>query len=180
MGMLIISDEKQGGVMKKIIVMFGLLVVTSVMAYAAETITDDGGTAKAKIIQAATLTHQTGALDFGVLIADADGGSSTLAAVASPTPTDSGLKRATGNVSSDHFVLANLDTATTYHVSIPADVTITNGSDSSKTMSVALTLSDDTVTSAATKDLYVGGTLTVGNNQAAGVYTGNYTMAVTY
>lgn len=165
--------------MKKIIVMFGLLVVTSVMAYAAESVTDDG-TAKAKIIQAATLTHQTGALDFGVLIADADGGSSTLEAVATPTADDSGIERANGAVSSDHFVLSNLDTATTYAVSIPTSVTITNASDASKTMSVALTKSDATVHGVATKDLYVGGTLTVGNNQAAGDYTGSYTMSVTY
>lgn len=165
--------------MKKIIVMFGLLVVTSVMANAAETITDDGGTAKAKIIQAATLEHQDGALDFGVLIADTDGGSSTLSAVATPTPTDSGIKRATGAVSSDHFVLSNLDTATTYAVSIPASVTITKDG-GSETMSVALALSDATVTDVATKDLYVGGTLTVGANQAAGEYTGDYAMTVTY
>ena len=178
MGMLIISDEKQGGVMKKIIVMFGLLVVTSVMANALETITDNGGTAKAKIIQAANLQHQDGALDFGVLIADDDGGSSTLEAVAAPTAADTGLKRATGAVSSDHFVLSNLDTATTYHVSIPASVTITKTG--GETMTVALALSDATVTGVATKDLYVGGTLTVGGNQAAGEYTGDYTMTVTY
>lgn len=178
MGMLIIRDEKKGGVMKKIIVMFGVLLLAAVMVRAVETLTDDGS-AKAKIIQAATLEHQDGALDFGVLIADTDGGSSTLAAVAAPTAQDSGIKRAAGAVSSDHFVLSNLDADMAYTVAIPASATITKEG-GSETMSVALTKSDASVTGVTSKDIYVGGTLTVGGNQAAGVYTGSYTMTVTY
>ena len=91
--------------MKKLIGLIALFMFAAVMSYAAETVSATG-TAKAKIIQAATLTHATGAaLDFGVLVADSDGGSVVVPAVASPTPTDTGIKRASGNVTSDHFTL---------------------------------------------------------------------------
>lgn len=163
--------------MKKLIALIALFTFAAVMSYAAESVTDTG-TAKAKIVQAATLEHQTGALDFGVLIADTDGGSVFLDSVATPTAADTGIRRATGAVHSDHFILSNLDTGTTYTVSIPANVTIKNADN--ETMSVATKLSDATVTGVASKDLYVGGTLTIGGNQPAGVYTGDYTMEVTY
>lgn len=165
--------------MKKLLGLLMLFAFAAVMAHAAENVSVQAeGTAKAKIIQAATLTHQKGALDFGTLIADDDGGTSTLEAVASPTAQDSGINRVTAvPVSSDHFKLENMDTATTYTVSVPASVTISNGT---QTMSVALTKSNDTVSGATSKDLYVGGTLTVGNNQAVGEYEGTYQMTVTY
>ena len=163
--------------MKKLLGLLMLFAFAAVMAHAVESVSDDG-TAKAKIIQAATLTHQDGALDFGTLIADDDGGTSTLEAVASPAAQDSGIKRVTAHpVSSDHFKLENLDGDTTYTVSVPASVTITNGT---QTMSVALTKSNATVSGATSKDLYVGGTLTVGANQAVGEYEGTYQMTVTY
>ncbi len=163
--------------MKKLLGLLMLFAFAAVMAYAAEDLTANG-TAKAKIIQAATLTHQDGALNFGTLIADDDGGTSTLAAVAGPTAQDSGINRVTADpVSSDHFKLENMDTGTTYAVSVPASVTISNGT---QTMSVALTKSDATVSGVASKDLYVGGTLTVGSDQAVGQYQGTYQMTVTY
>ena len=155
-----------------------LFAFAAVMAHAAEDLTATG-TAKAKIIQAATLTHPQGAvLNFGTLIADDDGGTSTLEAVASPTAQDSGIQRVTADgVSSDHFKLENLDRDTTYTVSVPASVTISKGSDN---MVVDLTGSADEVTGVDSQDLYVGGTLHVGNKQAVGQYTGDYTVTVTY
>lgn len=157
-----------------------LFAFAAVMAHAAESVSVQAeGTAKAKIIQAATLKHATGAvLNFGTLIADNDGGTSTLEAVAGPTAQDSGIQRVTADgVSSDHFTLENLDTATKYTVAVPASVTISNGT---QTMSVDLTGSADEVTGVGSQDLYVGGTLHVGANQAVGQYTGDYTVTVTY
>ena len=168
--------------MKKLIGLFVLLVFAAAMSYAAENVTADGQ-AKAKIIQAATLTHVTNAaLDFGSLIKDADGGSSQLDPVASPTAHDTGLQRVTAvGVSSDHFTLAGLDSATTYNLSVQSPVTITK-SGGSETMSVAPTLSETQIQNPAqaTKDIYVGGTLTVGSDQAVGDYSGSYTVTLTY
>ncbi len=175
---LLEAAYREKTIMKKLLGLLMLFAFAAVMAHAAEDLTANG-TAKAKIIQAATLTHVTGAvLNFGTLIADADGGTSTLAAVASPEASDTGINRVTADpVSSDHFKLENMDTATTYAVSVPASVSISNGT---QTMSVALTGSNGSVTDATSKDLYVGGTLTVGANQAVGQYTGDYTVTVTY
>lgn len=165
--------------MKKL---FGLVMVfmfAAVMSHATETLTAQG-TAKAKIIQAATFVHASGAaLDFGTIIPGANEGTVTLSAVATPTPVDNQIGGRTSDpVSSDHFVLGNLDTGVTYHVSVPASVTITNAN--SDTMSVALTGSDTDVTGVTSKDIYVGGVLTVGASQAVGEYEGNYTVTVTY
>ncbi len=164
--------------MKKL---FGLVMVfmfAAVMSHATVTLTDQG-TAKAKIIQAATFVHASGAaLDFGTIIPGANEGTVTLSAVANPTPVDNQIGGRTSDpVSSDHFVLGNLDTGVTYHVSVPESVTITNAN--SDTMSVALTGSTD-VTGVTSKDIYVGGVLTVGASQAVGEYEGNYTVTVTY
>lgn len=146
------------------------------MSYAAESVSAEG-TAKAKIIQAAVLTHETGALGFGVLVSNTAGGTVSVPAVANPNPNDGGMTRAAGTVSSDRFTLSNLDTAVTYAVSVPATVEIASGGDK---MSVALKLSITSVTGKANETLYVGGDLTVGANQAAGSYTGTYTVTVTY
>ncbi len=165
--------------MKKLIALIGLFIFAAVMSYAAETVSANG-TAKAKIIQAATLTHANGAaLDFGVLVADSDGGSVVVPAVVSPTPTDTGIKRASGNVTSDHFTLANLDTATSYAVAVQDSVTIKNGNNDTMTVS-PLTVSETPVTGVTSKELYVGGTLTIGSDQPSGDYTGDYTVTVTY
>lgn len=165
--------------MKKLIGLIALFMFAAVMSYATETVSDTG-TAKAKIIQAATLTHEDGALDFGTIIPGTSAGTVTLDAVATPTAQDSDeiAGRVDANpVSSDHFTLANLDTGTTYTINVPATATITSGGNN---MTVDLTKSDTTVTGVASKVFYVGGVLHVGANQTAGSYTGSYTVSVTY
>lgn len=168
--------------MKKLIGLLVVFAVAATMSYAAENVTAQGQ-AKAKIIQAATLTHvDNAALDFGTLVADADGGTVTLSAAASPTVTDEGVQRVGSGATTDHFTLGGLDSATTYTLSVQSPVTITKAGGGPETMSVAPTLSETTVTNPAqaTRDIYVGGVLTIGNNQAAGNYSGNYTVTVTY
>ncbi|WP_428075735.1 DUF4402 domain-containing protein [Candidatus Avelusimicrobium luingense] len=71
-------------------------------------------------------------------------------------------------------------TATSYSVSFASASITIQKQGGSETMPVALTLSDTSVTGVATKDIYVGGTLTVGPNQAEGQYEGSYTVNVTY
>jgi Mat/Ecp fimbriae major subunit len=49
-------------------------------------------------------------------------------------------------------------------------------------MSLALASSASTITfnSASLEDIFVGGTLTVGANQVAGTYNGNFTVTADY
>lgn len=165
--------------MKKLIALIGLFMFAAVMSYAVETLTATG-TAKAKIIEAATFTHEDGALDFGTIIPGTSAGTVTLGAVATPTAQDSDeiAGRVDADpVSSDHFKLEHLDTATTYTVSVPASVTISNGS---QNMTVDLVGSDASVTGVASKNIYVGGVLHVGGGQATGAYSNTYTVTVTY
>ena len=165
--------------MKKLIGLFMLLVFAATMSYALEEL-NATGTAKAKIIQAATLTHETGALNFGTIIPGTNAGTVTLDAVASPTAEDSseiGGRVTADPVSSDHFTLGNMDTGTTYAFSVPEHVNISNGTE---TMVVDLDPSDTSISGVTSKVIYVGGVLHVGGSQATGSYTGDYTAQVTY
>ena len=167
--------------MKKLLGFLMLFVFAAVMSYAAES-TSDQGQAKAKIVSAATIAHQTGALDFGTIFKNTTGGTVTVQNAAAPAPAYSDVTAAgSAATSSDHFVLNNLDTGTIYSLAFTTSpITIAKEGDDTKIMSVALTLSDDLVTGVTTKDVYVGGTLTVNGNQDEGQYTGNYTVNLTY
>lgn len=163
--------------MKKLIGLLVVFAVAATMAYAA-TVNSDAGLAKAKIIQAPTLTHVTNAaLDYGTVIRNS-GGTVTVAAAATPSPDYNGVAPATGTVTADHFQLSSLDTATSYAVSVPASVSLT-GTPSGE-MSSTLVLSSGNISGAESADIYVGGVLTVGASQELGVYSGNYTVTVTY
>ena len=166
--------------MKKLLGLLMLFAFAAVMAHAAES-TSAQGNAQAKVIAAATITHQDGALDFGTIFKNTTGGSVTVQPAAAPAPTYSNVTPAgSTSTSSDHFLMENLDSGTTYTVALSSpsiDIQRTGGDE---TMGVALTLSDTSVSSATTKDIYVGGTLTVGANQAVGEYLGHYNVNVTY
>ena len=164
--------------MKKLIALIALFMFAAVMSYASESLSADG-TDKAKIIQDATLTHEDGALDFGVLIRGTSQGTATVQPAANPAPTYSIVKPATGATSADHFTLANLDTDTEYSVSVPAGVTLSGPS--SSTMAATLTKNiGATVSGVSSQDIYIGGTLTVASDQTLGEYEGTYTITVTY
>lgn len=165
--------------MKKLIGLFVLLVFAAGMSYASESVSAQGD-ARAKIIQAATLTHaNSAALDFGVIIRGT-GGTVTLTP-ANPTVAtySSGVKAATGAVSADHFTLADLDEHTTYTVNVDDSVTLSGPS--SSTMTATLTdNTEGTVSDVTSKEIYVGGELTVGASQTLGQYLGHYNVQVTY
>ena len=166
--------------MKRLIVLSMLFIFAVTLSYATESTTAEG-TAKAKIVAAASITHPQGAaLDFGAVFRNASGGSVTLTAAASPQRTLSNVTAAAGSFTADHFQMSDLDVGTTYSLSVPASFDITR-SGGSETMSVAPALSESSFqATAATKEIYVGGVLTVGANQVAGEYSGNYTVTVTY
>ncbi len=164
--------------MKKIIIVLGLFLCAGVMAQA-ETTENAEGTAKAKIVKVASISHTANAaLDFGTLIRGA--GTVTLQAAATPSPQYAGPVAAAGTAAptADHFDLADLENGVTYTVHIPTSVQIT-GPAGSDPMVVELTPSATTITDAR-NELYVGGVLHVAADQEPGEYSAHYNVNLTY
>lgn len=164
--------------MKKLLGLLMLFAFAAVMAHAAEDVTTEG-TAKAKIIQAATLKKGATDLDFGTIVANTNGGTVAVTAAQQAARNPQNIQVVTASAfSAGEFELENLDTDTTYHVSVDPSVTLSKAG--GEDMSATLTLSDDTVEHVTSKKFYVGGTLTVNGNQDAGQYQGTYNVTVTY
>ena len=150
------------------------------MTHAAEDLTTQG-TAKAKIIQAATLEKGATDLDFGTIVADTDGGTVAVTAAQEAARNPQNIQVVTDSqFSAGEFELKNLDTDTTYHVSVDPSVTLSKAGGVDMPATLTLSAGDDTVTGETSKKFYVGGTLTVNGNQAAGQYEGTYNVTVTY
>ena len=163
--------------MKKLIGLFVLLVFAVGMSFAAETGAAQGQ-AKAKIIQAASLVHvNDAALDFGTVIRNS-GGTVTIPDD-SDTAQYSGVAAASGSTSRDQFTISGLSAGTNYTVVVPASVTLDGPNSSHMTASLDPSITS-TITGPSDVTLYVGGVLTVANNQELGSYTGSYDVNVTY
>lgn len=163
--------------MKKLLMLVVFVFVAG--AAFAETASDNG-TAVAKIIAPILIEHQSGNLDFGVLIKPESAGSVVIDPVASPTPHDSNVQRAAGGVSSDHFVVDNED-GFAFTISLPDSLTVKdeNGS-GSNTMTVSSFTHSCTGSCTLDGNLYIGGTLQVGAGQPSGDYKGTYQVTLTY
>jgi len=157
-----------------------LFAFAAVMTHAAENVTTQG-TAKAKIIQAATLEKGQTDLDFGTIVANTNGGTVAVTAAkqAERTPQNIQVVTASG-FSAGEFKLSNLDTDTTYHVSVDPSVPLQKAGATDMSAMLTLSAGDDTVHNVTSKTFYVGGTLTVNGNQTAGQYQGTYNVTVTY
>ena len=157
-----------------------LFAFAAVMAHAAEDLTVQG-IAKAKIIQAATLQKGATDLDFGTIVADTDGGNVIVTAAKQAERTPQNIQVVTDSgFSAGEFELKNLDTDTTYHVSVAPNVTLSKAGGEDMSATLTLSAGDGTVTGETSKKFYVGGNLTVNGTQAVGQYTGEYPVTVTY
>jgi len=160
--------------MKKILLAAGMIALASGTAHAATAT----GSAKATVVSPLNITHTNGAsLNFGTFTA-VTGGQVTLTAAASTTATPTGdVAFVSGNTnSSDSFAVSG-DTSRSFNVGYGGTVNLSNGS---ATMAFTPTGVASAALTAGAYTLYVGGTLVVGPNQAAGNYTGTYTVTVTY
>src|SRR5690606_7491491 len=137
---------------------------------------------RAEILESLTVTIQSGddVLDFGsIALNGATGGTVSLTAADTTTRTCSPTLTCVDAPSTPNFDIdgsANRDVALSFTQS-----TITlQGPTPADTMSVALTSSATALTldAAGAGTFDVGGTLTVGNGQAAGVYTGSLEVVV--
>lgn len=154
------------------------LAAFSVPAVAAPGDTDNAtGTATAEIVAPISITHDAGAsLSFGTLTAGNGGTIAVSPAGTAGTPTGEVRLLAGSTVSADGFSVSGED-GRSYSITVGGG-TVTSGTNnmsfttSASKASGSLTGGSDTFS--------VGGTLTVGANQAVGSYSGSYTATVTY
>lgn len=131
-------------------------------------------TAKARVLAPLTLTN-TSDLDFGTIV------SGTAASTVGVSPAGvvscgAGLT-CIGTTTAAGFNLGGTSGANVV-ISVPANVTLTSGANN---MTATLTSSASTVTLTGTGGTFsVGGSLTVGANQAAGNYSGTFTATANY
>lgn len=133
------------------------------------------GTAKVEILTPVTLSTVSD-LDFGLVAAGASTGTVTL-----PTGTNT---RACSNVTClgtatrGSFQVSNAGQGQVIQLST-TNATLT-GPGASMLVTTSLSASTVTFDSAALETVYVGGALSVGLNQAAGNYTGSFTVTANY
>jgi len=121
-------------------------------------------------------------LNFGNIVADADGGTITVSPLDVRTAAGLVLPNATlGTIGAAKFTVTGLNNAI-YSIVIPASISITNGAASMTVgsfVSTPTTATGGTLSASGTQEISVGGTLTVGAAQAAGLYTNAADLSVT-
>ena len=155
-------------------VIAGSLVASLGMGATAAQAATATATAKAKILRQVTVTNTTD-LQFGTIVS---GTASSTVVVSSTGARTCG----TGLVCSSTSTAANFDVTGTsgqvVTVSVPASVTLSSGTNS---MTASLASSNSSLTLAANAGSFsVGGTLSVGANQADGDYSGTFAATVDY
>ncbi|WPR71438.1 DUF4402 domain-containing protein [Flavobacterium sp. NG2] len=164
-------------------------LMTKVEAQTSATVT--GTTAGAKLIIPMSLT-QTSALHFGTINL-LSGASGTVV-----LPSNNTTRSFTGGVSASAVAPLATNAAynvtgtknVTYALTLPSTITVTETIDGTATMTISDLkarfngASDDAVTSTlsptGTDSFKLGGTLTVANSQAGGIYAGTFNVSVDY
>lgn len=132
------------------------------------------GTANATVLTPIAISAGT-ALNFGTLSANASGGTVTVTAAGARSTTGT-VVVTSGAFSAASFTVTGTGSST-FAVTYPASFNVTSGANN---MAVTVTGAATGTLASGTATLPVGGTLTVGAAQAAGSYTGTYTMTVEY
>ncbi|HLO68807.1 MAG TPA: DUF4402 domain-containing protein [Holophaga sp.] len=159
-----------------------LILATLLLAAPAAFAQSPTATAQASVIlyKAITLSKTTD-MNFGVVAAGTTSGTVTLSAAGARTNAGGATPLSGGTVAAAAFA-ADGQANQTYAITLPASsVTLTSGSDTMTltgfTSSIGAT---GTLSSGGTQSFSVGSTLNVGANQAAGTYTGNFSVMVAY
>ncbi len=132
------------------------------------------GTANATVLTPIAIAAGT-ALNFGTLSANATGGTVVLTAAGARSTTGSVI--VTGAAFSAASFTVTGTGSSTFAVTYPGTFNVVSGAN---TMGVVVNGAATGTLAGGTLSLPVGGTLTVAANQAAGAYTGSYTMTVEY
>lgn len=135
--------------------------------------------------QSVTSVTKNADISFGTFIAG-NGGTVTIEA------SSAGIRSRTGSVVlpiSSQFPQGNAASFTVsatdgynYTIELPAtnSVTLSSGANSMTIASFSSSPNGTLTTSGGVATLYVGGTLTVGNNQPTGVYGGSFSVIIVY
>lgn len=133
------------------------------------------GTAKAKILRQITLTN-TSDLQYATIISGAT--ASTVAVSTAGARTCGANLTCTGTSTAANFNIAGTDGAV---VLVGGDANVTLNGSLGGTMTSSLTYSTASVTLGTTGGSFqVGGTLSVGANQASGDYSGTFNVTANY
>jgi Mat/Ecp fimbriae major subunit len=157
--------------MKKILstIIASGIVLTSTHSFAASTT----GTADATVIPDLSITQQT-ALNFGSFAPGSTGGHVTVGS--GGTSMDGSVQKITDGTRGVFKVQGGA--STTYTIAVPSSVTLSSGSNN---MTAALSApTSGSIDNTGNGYFNVDGVLTVAANQAAGAYTGQYTVTVNY
>lgn len=135
------------------------------------------GEAQAKIIAPLVVAHaESAALNFGTLVSPKNGSGTVTIDADTGEANDSGVERIDADpVSRDHFTVTNPE-GVSYSVNLPSSINVTSGSN---TMAVSA-FSASCTESCTDDDIYVGGQLSVAQDQPAGEYSGEYSITLTY
>lgn len=157
------------------VAILGAIAVAAMASTGAQAATQ---TANAEVdIIAAVQLAQNDVLDFGVVASSATAGTVTLPTGSNGRTCSAGLT-CVGTALRGRFTVSGATSGYVVAISVPTTTTLTSGSNN---LSLALTPSMTSFTSAGTpQEFFVGGTLSVGVNQAAGNYTGTYTVSADY
>lgn len=133
-------------------------------------------TAEVDIIAAVQLAQNDG-LDFGVVASSAAAGTVALPTTSNTRTCSAGVT-CVGTALRGRFTVSGATSGYVVAITVPATTSLTGAGPA---MNVALTPSITSFTSTgAAQEFFVGGTLSVGANQAAGTYTGTYNVSADY
>jgi uncharacterized protein DUF4402 len=165
------------------IVAVSIAWATTIHIAAAQRTASASAHASATIIQGMSITN-TASLRFGAMIPGNSGGTSTV--------TPAGVRTATGSIvliSSSSFPSSSASFALigapnlAYTITLPTSLTLNQQGGSNTILLAAFTSSPSqsgSLSSAGTGTVNVGGTVTITSGQAAGIYSGTFTVTLSY
>ena len=158
------------------IALAGTIAAASMISGAAHADTETA-TAEAEILTPVALSAVAD-LDFGLIAGDADGGTVSL-------PTGSDTRNCTGVIcvgtaSRGSFQVTNATDAQVIDLSVPSSGVALSGPGTDMPVSLSLSTGSITFDAASLETVFIGGDLTVGNNQTAGVYSTTFDVTADY
>ena len=157
-------------------ILAGSAVLTMGLGATAANATVGSGTATANIVSAITITEDV-PLNFGTIVPAASAGTVAIASGGGFTCNAPLTCSGTNAAGALH---ANGTANQAVSIATGATATLNSGANSMGVASIAPSATTGTLSAAGQINFTVGGTLTVGASQAAGVYTGNYSVTVNY
>lgn len=122
-------------------------------------------------------------LDFGTIVANSENaGTVTLATTYEATSTPSVVTMAPGSTSHTAVFTISGDAKRTFKITMPATVTLEGPEDAEMIITLAKNLNEinNALTEGGAATLYIGGSLAVADNQAAGDYKAEFNVAIAY